>query len=230
MDRSPTPREQLLLQVARFPESPGVYLMKSGAGELIYIGKAVNLRSRVRSYFSDSHEDRAQIPLMMTQLDAIDWIATATESEALILEANLIRRHRPRYNIDLRDDKHFPYIKVTVREPFPRLRIVRKVVPDGSRYFGPYTDAASMRALAAFAKKLFRLADCDKQLPPAKPVRRPCINFSMGRCSGACAGLISQEAYRARITDLLLFLAGRRNSLLADLESRMKTASRGTAV
>lgn len=219
-------QEQLLLQASRFPESSGVYLMKNTKGELIYIGKAVNLRSRVRSYFSDSHEYRAQIPVMMTQLESIDWIATLTESEALILEANLIRRHRPRYNIDLRDDKHYPYIKVTVQEPFPRLWIVRKVLQDGARYFGPYTDATPMRALAVFAKKLFRLADCSMELPAEKPLKRPCINYSMKRCSGACTGLISQEDYRTRITDLLLFLSGRRNSLLSGLESRMDLASK----
>jgi excinuclease ABC subunit C len=222
----PSRREQLLLSVSRFPENPGVYLMKDAAGEPIYIGKAVNLRARVRSYFSDAHETRAQIPIMLTQLETVDWIATNTESEALILEANLIRRHRPRYNIDLRDDKHFPYIKVTVQEPFPRLRIVRRVLQDGARYFGPYTDAFAMRRLAAFAKRIFQLADCSMVLPPARALRRPCINFSMRRCSGACAGRISQEAYRARIDDLLKFLSGRRNSLLSDLESRMQAASR----
>jgi excinuclease ABC subunit C len=218
-------REQILLQVARFPENPGVYLMKNAKGELLYIGKASNLRSRVRSYFSDGHETRAQIPIMLTQLATIDWIATITESEALILEANLIRRHRPPYNIDLRDDKHFPYIKVTVREPFPRLHIVRKVLPDGARYFGPYTDAASLRALVSFAKRIFRLADCSIPLPPPKSIR-PCINYSMRRCSGPCGGRITEEAYRLRINDLLSFLSGRRNSLLADLEARMGRSSK----
>jgi excinuclease ABC subunit C len=217
-------RERLLEQVARFPENPGVYLMKNVAGALIYIGKAVNLRARVRSYFFDGHEDRPQIPLMLQQLASIDWIATTTEAEALILEANLIRQHRPPYNIDLRDDKHYPYLKVTLQESFPRLVVVRRVEKDGARYFGPYTDAASMRRLAVFAKKIFKLCDCTRILRPGKP-GRPCINYDMHRCSGACAGKISAEAYRVQVDDLLRFLSGRRNRLLGDLESRMEKAS-----
>ncbi len=122
-------------QVNRFPENPGVYIMKNSEGIPIYIGKAINLRSRVKSYFLDSHNERAQIPIMLQKLDHIDWIATNNETEALILEANLIRSHKPKYNIDLRDDKHFPYLKVTMQEPFPRLLIVRKVEKDGAKYF-----------------------------------------------------------------------------------------------
>jgi excinuclease ABC subunit C len=147
--------------------------MKNAKGELIYIGKAVNLKSRVRSYFSDSHDSRAQIPVMMTQLESIDWIATTTESEALILEANLIRRTGRATTSTCATTSIIPYIKVTVQEPFPRLCIVRKVLPDGARYFGPYTDAASMRALAVFAKKLFRLADCSMELPARKAAQAP---------------------------------------------------------
>jgi excinuclease ABC subunit C len=211
-------------QISRFPESAGVYIMRDAKGTPIYIGKAVNLKSRVRSYFSDSHETRAQIPFMIDKLAAIDWIATNTESEALILESNLIRQHRPRYNIDLRDDKHFPYLKVTLYDPFPRLLVVRRVEKDGGRYFGPYTDAAAMRRIVSFAKRIFKLCDCTLKLPLKKSVR-PCINFSMGRCSGACAGKITQEEYRARVDDLLHFLSGRRNALLGDLSERMNQAS-----
>ena len=217
-------RAALLEEVSRFPESSGVYIMRDAAKTPIYIGKAVNLKSRVRSYFSDTHDSRAQIPFMLERLSSIDWIATNTESEALILESNLIRQYRPRYNIDLRDDKHFPYLAITVQDPFPRLLVVRRVEQDGARYFGPYTDAAAMRRIVSFAKRIFKLCDCPLRLPLKKNTR-PCINFSMGRCSGACAGMISQDEYRGRIDDLIQFLSGRRNRLLADLSACMERAS-----
>ncbi len=217
-------RWERLVELAKtLPENPGVYIMKNGAGTPIYIGKAVNLRSRVRSYFSDRHEDRAQIPIMLQQLDSIEWIATNTESEALILEANLIRKHIPRYNIDLRDDKHYPYLKVTINEPFPRLLIVRRVAEDGARYFGPYTDVSAMRRLAEFARRIFRL--CDREGAPLTPTnKRPCLNYAMHRCSGVCAGMISPAAYRDQIGYLLQFLSGKRNGLLAELAERMSRA------
>jgi len=228
MDNSNTIRKKLdqtiFDQLNRFPESPGVYIMKDESDKVLYIGKAINLRNRVRSYFFDSHEDRAHIPVMLQKLDHIDWIATNNETEALILEANLIRTHQPNYNVKLRDDSHFPYLKVTVNEPFPRLLVVRKVEKDSARYFGPYTDVRSMRRLAAFAKKIFRLRDCSKQLPLAKHVR-PCINYSMKRCSGPCDGKISEEAYRNNVSDLIRFLSGKRNDLIRDLTGSMEKAS-----
>lgn len=216
--------DSLPAQVARFPESPGVYLMKNSADLPLYIGKALNLRSRVRSYFLDSHDNRPNIPVMLRKVDHIDWIATNNETEALILEANLIRKHQPKYNVDLRDDKHFPYLKVTVQEPFPRLLVVRRVKRDGARYFGPYTDATSMRRLVAFAKRIFRLRDCNRTLPVTRPMR-PCINFSMNRCSGACAGKISEAEYREQVNHLLRFLSGRRADLLRELSEGMENAS-----
>lgn len=222
---SPSGDKQLILeQISRFPENPGVYLMKDASGKPIYIGKAINLRSRVRSYFFDSHDNRIQIPVMLQKLDHIDWIATRNEIEALILEANLIRSQKPHYNVDLRDDKHFPYLKVTVQERFPRLLVVRRVEKDGAKYFGPYTDVRAMRSLMGFAKKIFKLRDCNKHLPLEKPVR-PCINYAMKRCSGACAWKITEEDYRQNINDLLQFLSGRRNDLLKGLQERMVRAS-----
>jgi excinuclease ABC subunit C len=219
------PNEQIILeQISRFPESPGVYIMKDASGTILYIGKAINLRSRVRSYFLDSHEDRAQIPVMLQKLSDIEWIATNNETEALILEANLIRSHKPNYNVQLRDDKHFPYLKVTVQEQFPRLLIVRRIEKDGAKYFGPYTDVTSMRRLTAFAKRIFRLRDCNKSLPLAKPIR-PCINFSMNRCSGPCGGKIDESSYRANVNDLLRFLSGKRNDLIREFQDSMEKAS-----
>ncbi|MDR0308004.1 MAG: excinuclease ABC subunit UvrC [Chitinispirillales bacterium] len=216
--------ENLLDQISRFPEKPGVYLMKDSSDELLYIGKAVNLRSRVRSYFFDTHNDRIQIPLMLRLLDHIDLIITNNEAEALILEANLIRKHKPKYNIELRDDKHYPYLKVTIQEPFPRLLVVRRVEKDGAEYFGPYTDVRAMRAMADFAKRIFRLRDCSKNLPLQNPIR-PCINYSMKRCSGPCGAKISEEEYRRNISDLIRFLKGKRNDLVRELQERMGSAS-----
>jgi len=216
--------QSILDQISRFPEKPGVYQMKDAGGGLLYIGKAVNLRSRVRSYFFDRHADRAQIPGMLKQIDHIDLIVTNTETEALILEANLIRKHKPKYNIELRDDKHYPYLKITMQEPFPRLLVVRRVEKDGAAYFGPYTDVTVMRRMADFAKRIFRLRDCSKNLPLRRSAR-PCINYSMNRCGGPCAGKISADDYRAATNDLTRFLKGRRNDLVMELEERMAAAS-----
>ena len=217
-------KSALFEQATTFPESPGVYIFKDYRQEPIYIGKALNLRSRVKSYFLDDHLDRRQIPLMLQKLVSMDWIATNTEAEALILEANLIRSHKPRYNIDLRDDKHFPYIKITVAEPFPRLLVVRSVADDKALYFGPYTDAGAMRRVVSFARKLFLLRDCALALPLAM-ARRPCINHAMGRCCAPCAGLVSVDNYRMSINMVIRFLRGRRNDLLAELTTRMEQES-----
>ena len=214
----------LLDNVSRFPETPGVYLMKDADGNLLYVGKAVNLRSRVRSYFISDHADRAQIPGMLRLLDHIDLIVTNTEAEALILEANLIRKHKPKYNIELRDDKHYPYLKVTVDEPFPRLLVVRRVEHDGAKYYGPYTDVKTMRRMADFAKRIFLLRDCNNNLPLKKAIR-PCINYSMKRCGAPCAEKINVDDYRRNVGDLERFLKGKRKDLAKELEERMEQAS-----
>ncbi len=216
--------ESIIETVKTFPENPGVYIMKDSHDTPIYIGKAINLRSRVKSYFLDSHDNRAQIPIMLQKLDHIEWIATNNETEALILEANLIRTHKPKYNIELRDDKHFPYLKVTLYEPFPRLLIVRRLDKDDARFFGPYTDVRAMRRLVMYAKSIFKLRDCNRQLPLAKPVR-PCINYNMKICSGACADKITKEEYRANVVNLMRFLSGRRTDLITELESLMQQAA-----
>jgi excinuclease ABC subunit C len=218
------PEKTLIESLDRFPDSPGVYLMKDAAGGPIYIGKALNLKSRVKSYFVDAHEDRPHIPFMLARLESIDWIATHNESEALILEANLIRKHKPKFNIDLKDDKHYPYIKITVDEAFPRLMVVRRVDNDGARYFGPYTDSRAMHRLIQYAKRIFRIRDCGKALPLKKPLR-PCVNYGIGRCSGACGDKISQSDYRAGIDMLIKFLSGRRRDLMRDLQENMDAAS-----
>lgn len=217
--------QNLLDSIERFPLSPGIYIMKDARDVFLYIGKAVNLKSRVRSYFFDTHADRPHIPIMLQRLDHIEWIATNNESEALILEANLIRKHRPRFNIDLKDDKHYPYLKVTVNETFPRLLIVRKIDDDGARYFGPYSDARAMRNLVGYARRIFKIRDCGKDLPLKKPVR-PCVNFSINRCSGACAGKISEEPYRRNVNLLMQFLKGYRRDCVREMREAMEQASK----
>lgn len=217
-------RQALIRSTERFPTSPGIYIMKDSRGRVLYIGKSSNLKSRVRSYFSDDHADRPHIIPMLDRLDTIEWIATRNEAEALILEANLIRSHKPPYNVDLKDDKHYPYLKVTVNEPFPRLVVARRVLNDGARYFGPYTDARSMRRLMSYAKRIFKVRDCRKHLPLAHPIR-PCLNYSIGRCSGACGGKIDQAEYRENVERLMQFLRGKRNDLLVELEQRMQEAA-----
>ncbi|MBD3390803.1 MAG: excinuclease ABC subunit UvrC [Chitinivibrionales bacterium] len=218
-----TPIQKLRASAESFPRTPGVYLMKDARDRLLYIGKARDLRSRIKTYLGDQDE-RRQVPALLARVDHIDWIATSSESEALILEANLVRKHCPRYNVDLKDDKHYPYLKVTTNEAFPRLLVVRRVHKDGARYFGPYTDVTTMRRMVSYAKKAFTLCDCTRILAP-KPDSRPCINYAMGRCSGACAGKISQEDYRENITLLLKFLSGRSRDVISDLETRMADAS-----
>lgn len=221
-------RQKQLETVDRFPRSPGVYIMRDAAGAILYIGKAVNLRARVKSYFLDSHDDRPQIPVMLERLATADWIATENETEALILEANLIRRHKPRYNVDLKDDKHYPYLKVTTNETFPRLYVTRRVIKDGAKYFGPYTDARAMRRIMAMAKRIFKIRDCRKHLPLKHPIR-PCINYAIGRCSGACGGKITQEAYAANVRLLLRFLRGQSAGVIAELKQRMERAAENLA-
>jgi excinuclease ABC subunit C len=208
----------------RFPQSPGVYIMKDAGNVPIYIGKAVNLRNRVRSYFTDTHEDRPYIPLMLMKLHHIDWIATETETEALIVEANLIRKHTPRFNIDLKDDKHYPYIKITIYEPFPRLLVVRRVEQDDSLYFGPYTDVGAMRSMTRYARAIFGIRDCNRNLP-LKKYARPCVNYAIGRCSGACAGIVTESQYRYNVEMLIKFLKGQRREYVDELKKRMEEAS-----
>jgi excinuclease ABC subunit C len=208
----------------RVPSTPGIYIMKDAAGATLYIGKARNLRARVRSYFTDPHDDRPHIRVMLGRLRHIDWIVTNNETEALILEANCVRKEKPPFNVLLKDDKHFPYLKVTVDEAFPRLLVARRVEEDGAGYFGPYTDGAAVKRLMLYARKAFKLRDCSRALPLSKPVR-PCINYSIARCSGACAGKISEEDYRENVQMLVRFLRGRRTALAQELRQKMAAAS-----
>ena len=208
-------REKLKL----LPENPGVYIMKDAAGKIIYVGKAVVLKNRVRQYFQSSRNHTPKVRAMVAKIADFEFIMTASEVEALILECNLIKKHRPRYNISLKDDKSYPYVKVTVQEEFPRVFITRRVVKDGARYFGPYTNATAVHESLKLLRRLFPLRTC-RTLQD-----RPCLEYHIRRCLAPCAGKISREDYAVFIRAVLLFLEGRTEDVERELTFRMKRAA-----
>ncbi len=211
--------------LARLSTRPGVYLFKDDRGRVLYVGKAKSLRSRVRSYFGRSADLSAKNRELVRQIASVDTIVVGSEAEALILEANLIKEHRPRFNILLRDDKRYPYIKVTVAEPFPRVYVTRRVVNDGSRYFGPYTDVGPMRQALEVVKRLHTVRSCRYALPREAP-DRPCLDYHIGRCKAPCVGLQSREDYRAMIDEIVRILEGDTEEVRAQVEASMHEASR----
>ncbi|MBO8142329.1 MAG: excinuclease ABC subunit UvrC [Firmicutes bacterium] len=221
---SPDAGGELREKLSALPNRPGVYLMKNAAGEVIYVGKAVSLRNRVRSYFQSPAGLSAKVRVMAAQVADIDYIVTGSEVEALILEANLIKEHRPRYNVRLRDDKAYPYLKVTVNEPYPRVVVSRRVEQDGARYFGPYTNAHAVRETTRFLRKLFPIRTCSLDLSGDLNYR-PCLLYHIRRCVGPCAGRVEPEEYDRLIEQVCLFLEGRHERLLPELYQRMKAAA-----
>lgn len=211
-------------KLALLPTDPGVYLMLNEAGEVIYVGKAVNLRNRVRSYFQKSSTQPIKVQALVEHIADLEYIVTDSEMEALILENNLIKKHSPRYNVRLKDDKTYPYIKVTVQETFPRVLMVRKRLPDGARYFGPYTDVTVVKKTLAFLRTLFPVRSCNKAIEEGAQ-ERPCLNYHIGRCLAPCAGLVSKEEYGTMISEVLLFLEGRIDRLIPQLTKEMHQAS-----
>jgi excinuclease ABC subunit C len=199
--------------------------MKNAQGKIIYIGKAKVLKNRVRSYFDGSeHNGHRAATLMLPYIRDIEWIITESEQEALILEANLIRKHTPKYNVLLKDDKHFPYLAFSVKEPFPRLSLSRSVKKDGRQYFGPYMSSRYIDKLIDISARLFRIRECSMELPAKHPVR-PCLNYHIGRCSAPCAGLISQEDYARDVESTRLMLEGKRDDLIDKWQREMEEAS-----
>ncbi|QNH54311.1 excinuclease ABC subunit UvrC [Selenomonas timonae] len=201
------------------PESPGVYLMKDARGKIIYVGKAIVLKNRVRQYFQSSRNQAPKVRAMVSHVADFETIMTANEVESLILEANLIKKHRPRYNIRLKDDKSYPYVKVTVQEEYPRVFITRRVLRDGARYFGPYTNVTALRDSLKLLKRLFPLRTC-RTMPD-----RPCLEYHIKRCLAPCVGKVGEEDYRAMIHAVLLFLEGRTDDVERELEHRMALAA-----
>lgn len=209
-------------QLRALPTRPGVYLFKSDTGKVLYVGKAARLRHRVRSYFGTPHALAPKTRSMVSEAQDLDFIVTDTEQEAIILENNLIKRHHPAYNINLRDDKSFPYIKVCLNEEWPRVFSTRRFENDGGRYFGPYASARSVRKTLSLLKGLFRYCSPRGVITATRP--RPCFDFHIHRCLGACSGEISNEEYREAIGRVVLFLEGKQEVVIRDLRRRMADA------
>ena len=212
-------------ELKKLPAKPGVYIMHDEADTILYVGKAVNLHNRVRSYFRKIHGRGPQIEKMVQQIARFEYIVTDSELEALVLENNLIKENSPKYNTLLKDDKTYPFIKVTVSEAFPRVQFSREMKKDKSRYFGPYTSAAAVKDTIELLNKLFKLRTCNRVLPRDIGQERPCLNHHIGQCLAPCQGYISQEEYRGRVDRALEFLGGNYNMILKDLEKKMQDAA-----
>lgn len=214
----------VLDKIPHLPESPGVYLWKDADGTVLYVGKAKRLRSRVRSYANLDRIESVKTYALMKQVAAMETIVVPSEAHALILEANLIKEYKPRFNISLRDDKSYPLIKVTVQEPFPRVYVTRHLVSDGSRYFGPYTDVSQMRRALNVVKRIFTVRSCNYDLPTVRP-DRPCLDYHIGKCKAPCVLFQAQAEYRAMIDEVVLFLEGRTAEVRRRVRDRMELAS-----
>jgi excinuclease ABC subunit C len=210
-------------KLQNLPDEPGVYLMKNSRGHIIYVGKAISLRNRVRSYFQKSVKDEKTAALVRTIAD-LETIVTHTELEALILESALIKKHHPKFNIVLRDDKNYPYLRFDLKAEFPRLDVTRRLKKDGATYYGPYIPAGGMWELLSLIRRTFQLATCKKEFNKDKP-ERPCIQHQIGRCMAPCSADIDATAYRDMVTQVRLFIEGKNRDLLDLLKQRMEAAS-----
>jgi excinuclease ABC subunit C len=211
-------------KLPHLPEGPGVYLWKGRDGATLYVGKAKRLRSRVRSYFANDQLENPKTRHLVGLIADLETIVVPTEAHALILEANLIKEYRPRFNIALRDDKSYPYIKVTVQEPFPRVFVTRRFEDDGASYFGPYTDVGAMRRSLNVVKRIFTVRSCNYDMPAQMP-ERPCLDYYIKRCKAPCILAQSQENYRTMIDEVVLFLSGRPEEVVRRVKERMDLAS-----
>lgn len=211
--------EELREKVREFPTQSGVYLMKSSSEKIIYIGKAKNLRARVRSYFGESKDLSPKTKLLIQNIHEVEYILTKTEVEAFLLEASLIKKHRPKYNIRLRDDKTYPYIKFSWSDDFPRLYLARKVKKDGSLYFGPYTSGLAVHGTIRFLNRTFKIRDCTDAV--FKTRRRPCLTYQIGRCTAPCVNYVGREVYREEVEGAKLFLKGQNRKVIKALTQRM---------
>ncbi|MFH1016950.1 MAG: excinuclease ABC subunit UvrC [Pseudomonadota bacterium] len=211
-------------QIDRAPASPGVYLLKDKGRKILYVGKAKSLRSRLRAYLHPERDERPSVSLLVPQVREVEWILTDNEKEALLLENSLIKAHRPRYNILLRDDKSYVSLKLTPH-PFPRLFVTRKIVKDGAEYFGPYSSAYDLRETLTLIQKIFRIRDCNDTFFQNRS--RPCLQFQIRRCTAPCVGYANEDEYAEQVRQVRLFLSGERKELLAKLRSKMSDASGG---
>ena len=216
-------RAQLVAQVAALPAKPGVYTFRDGAGKVIYVGKAANLRSRVRSYFGSPRSLEGKTRKLAARIAALEIVTTRTEQDALHLEATLVKRHQPLFNVRLKDDKHYPYLKVDVNSPWPRVTITRRVQNDGARYFGPYASAKSVRTSLDLVKKLFPWRSCDKEITGSDP--RPCLDYYIRRCIAPCTSYCTPDEYREVIDQTMLFLDGKSSVVVEQLNNAMREAA-----
>jgi excinuclease ABC subunit C len=212
-------------QLARVPTNPGVYIMKAADGQVIYVGKAANLRDRVRSYFGSPVSMEGKTRLLSEQIDDFEYVVTHTEQEALHLEAALVKRHQPLFNVRLKDDKHYPYLKVDLADPWPRVYITRRVHKDGGRYFGPFANAGSVRRTLDIVNKLFPWRSCTKTITGHDP--RPCLDYYINRCIAPCTAYCTKEEYDEVIRQVILFLEGRTEEVVRSLKREMAGASAG---
>ena len=215
--------EKLEEKIRMLPDSPGCYLMKDAEGTIIYVGKAVNLKNRVRSYFRDT-EHTPKVAAMISHIDDFDILLCETNLEALMLECNLIKLHKPYYNILLKDDKHYPYLKINLKEPFPRVEITRRMEKDGARYFGPYIGAGAVKQVMEAVRDVFPLRTCRQTLPP-RTEKRPCVNYDIHRCLAPCAGKCPEETYREMMAGVIHFLDGEYKPVIRRLETEMRQAA-----
>lgn len=212
-------------ELKKLPDKPGVYIMKDVNGIVIYVGKAVVLKNRVRQYFQNSANHPPKVCAMVSRIHEFEYIVTDTEVEALMLECNLIKKYKPKYNILLKDDKHYPYIKVTMNEQYPRILKTRRVEKDGAKYFGPYSSAFAVNDAIDTIKKLFPIKTCNRNLPRDIGKFRPCLNFHIRQCLGPCQGEVNREEYRNMMKKICSFLGGQYDEILNDLKGQMETAA-----
>ena len=212
-------------ELKKLPGKPGVYLMHDEKDAIIYVGKAISLKNRVRQYFQSSRNKGAKIEQMVTHISRFEYIVTDSELEALVLECNLIKEHRPKYNTMLMDDKTYPFIKVTVNEPFPRVMMARRMKKDKAKYFGPYTSAGAVKDTIELMRKLYHIRSCNRSLPKDIGKERPCLNYHIHQCHAPCQGYISREEYRKSIDEVVRFLNGNYDPILKELEEKMLDAS-----
>ena len=212
-------------ELKKLPNSSGVYIMHNQMDEVIYVGKAINLKNRVRQYFQSSNNKSIKIQRLVTQITHFDYIVTDTELEALVLECNLIKEHRPKYNTIFMDGKGYPFVKVTTNEAFPRVMIAHKMVRDKSRYFGPYTRSGAVKDTIDLIEKLYKIRTCNRNLPKDIGKSRPCLNYQINQCSAPCQGYISIDEYQVSVQNVLKFLNGNYEAVINDIEGKMLKAA-----
>ena len=206
----------------KLPDCPGVYMHKDKLGQIIYVGKAISLKNRVRQYFQSAAKSNPKVRAMVSNIAEFEYITCSTEMEALILECNLIKKYMPKYNVLLRDDKTYPYIVVTTTEDFPRVLKTRIIAKDGNRYFGPYSDARAVNQIVELLSNIYSLKRCSAKEFPLH--FRPCLNYHINQCKGVCVGKVSKEEYRQSIDKVIEFLSGKEKPLLRSLEEKMQQA------